>query len=65
MIDALKSALKFRLRIPVCGVLGSGCPETKRAPWVGKERQTCRRHAVCSLQALREGIAMIAGRRMM
>lgn len=24
MIEALKSALKFRLRIPVCGVLGSG-----------------------------------------
>ena len=63
MIEALKSALKFRLRIPVCGVLG--CLETKRAPWVGKERQTHRRHAVCSLQALREGIAMIAGRRMM
>ena len=24
MIEALKSALKFRLRIPVCGVLRSG-----------------------------------------
>ena len=33
MIEALESALRFGLRIPVCGVLGSGV----RRQWVGKE----------------------------